>query len=392
MNITYIITESSFRNIEKYKWLKDNFDIGKLGSKDDREIIRLLENSHYSNIENCLQLINDYGSQSEEIGENILNCNDFLSFGRYLSELVLFAYLFNSLGDKVKSVRRIEDQKTPDISIKDNDLEFLIEIYTPMDFYGYQAFIKLVSQSLKNLTIDLGFKITTKLKSNNFFYAYDFPNFKEVYRWIENYEKKTITWLNSTSEGSSFELETPAKSVKLITSLNKVYKDKNVRSILSNESTRSNDTKLFFEIEDPKEFAKTQWGVKIKDKLQRQQAGEKRNGVLRILAINFSYADTSDIDFFNSNKYYDNLVNDVKFLVSDITPYPPYDIVLPCVLRFDCGFIKPINLSDFDNSKIDELLSNICLNKLIEKMPQASKSEIDEIFQAMLELEDNNRH
>ena len=69
--------------------------------------------------------------------------------------------------------------------------------------------------------------------------------------------------------------------------MNKIYKDKNVRSVVPNETTRSNDTKSYFEKDDPKCFAKTQWGVKLKDKLQRMQAGEKRDSLLRILAINF---------------------------------------------------------------------------------------------------------
>ena len=176
MRVNYTVTKSSLKNIEKYPWLKDNFQIGKLGDKDNREIIRLLENTHYPNIVQCLQLINDYGESSDEIGKNILTCNDHLSFSRYLSELFIFSY-FVEKGNEVKSINRIEGQKTPDISIKTNGLEVLFEIYTPMDFYGYQAFNKLISQTLKNLDIDIGFDITTKLESRNFYYAFDFHNF-----------------------------------------------------------------------------------------------------------------------------------------------------------------------------------------------------------------------
>ena len=183
-----------------------------------------------------------------------------------------------------------------------------------------------------------------------------------------------------------------SESITFTTKLNKIYEDKNVRSIVSNESTRSNDTKLYFEIDDPKKFAETQWGVKIKDKLQRSQAGNKRDGVIRILVINFSYSDTSDISFFNSKKYYDNLVNDIKFLVSDIEPYPPFDLVIPCELGFDCGFIKPINLSGYENSKIEELFSKIHLDKSIEKTSSASVSEVDEIFETIIEIDDEENH
>ena len=393
MNISYTITELCFKNIEKYEWLKSNFIIGKIGDTDDREIVRLLENTHCPNIVQCLHIINKYGERSDEIVEHILNCNDSLSFGRYLSELFLFSYLVEELNDNVKSIRRIKDRRTPDISIKANDLEFLIEIYTPMDFYGYQIFSKLITQTLKNLDIDIGFDIITKLESGNFSYAFDFPNFdKEINNWLENYKNEILIFLQSATEGDSYDVELFSKSVIFTTILNKVYKDIKVRSIVSNESTRSNDTKQFFEIDDPKEFAKTQWGPKIKGKLHRKQAGNKRDSVIRILAINFSYSDTSDISFFNSKKYYDHLVNDIKFLASDIKPYPPYDLVLPCELGFDCGFIKPINLSDYKDSKIEEIISTICLDKPLVKVPQASKSEVDKIFKTMLDINNEDSH
>ena len=392
MRVNYTVTKSSLKNIEKYPWLKVNFQIGKLGDKDDREIVRLLENTHYPNIVQCLHIINKYGERSEEIVKNILNCNDSLSFGRYLSELFLFVFLVEKLDDNVKPIRRIENQKTPDISITSNDLEFLFEIFTPMDFYGYQAFTKLVTQTLKNLNIDSVFDIITKLESSNFYYAFDFPNFRDVYKWIDNYEKEILIFLQSAKVGHSFKRELFSESIIFTSKLNKIYEDKNIRSVIFNESTRSNDTKLYFEIDDPKYFAETQWGVKIKDKLRRKQAGDKRDGVIRILAINFSYSDTSDISFFNSKKYYDNLVNDIKFLISDIKPYPPYDLVVPCELGFNCGFIKPINLSDYENSKIEELFSIIHLDKPIVKAPKASKSEVDEIFKALLDINNGDSH
>ena len=178
----------------------------------------------------------------------------------------------------------------------------------------------------------------------------------------------------------------------LFTTLNNLSQDPLDRSIIYRESTRSTDTKLFFEIDNPEYFAKSQFGIKIKDKLQKQQAGIKKDGIIRVLAINFSLCDTSNIDFFNSERYYRNLKNDINLLVSDIIPYPPYDLVLPCELGFDCGFIKPVNLSDFDNSKIDELIATIHLNNPIKEIPTATVSEVNKIVDAMQEIDDENSH
>ncbi|MDP8268384.1 MAG: hypothetical protein P9L97_06600 [Candidatus Tenebribacter davisii] len=271
MAISYKITDRSYNFIKKYAWINSNLKLGNIGSIDSREIIRLLENSHYPNIEKCLYLINEYGFQSDEIGESILKETDMITFQRALSELYLFKYLYDKLGNKVKAIRREDNKKTPDISVKLNEIEFLIEIYSPTDFYAYQIFSKLIYQALKNLNIEMGFDITTKLESKNFGYATEFWDYKVVLDWIDSYRTDIIAWLKTADDGEFFESQTPAISAKLSTTLNRINCDIGDRSISYEEPTRSNDTRHFYETSDPELFSKSQWGVKLKGKLMKPQ-------------------------------------------------------------------------------------------------------------------------
>jgi hypothetical protein len=368
MEITYKITEISKNAIEEFPWIKSNFTLGELGSRDDREITRLLENTHYSHITKTLEQIDKYGSQSGEIGELILVCNDNLGFSRLLAELSLFIHLHDKLRSNVTTIRRVQKQKSPDLSVKFDDNEYLIEVYSPMDYYGYQTFSRLLTSCIKNLVIDTGFNISIVSDAQRSGYTYDFPQFRDVYDWLDQFGKNFIKWLKAAKVGDAYNADSPAGSVKLKIQVKSMEENPEIRSISWIEATRSTDTILYFRIDDPANFAETQWGIKIKDKLQQQQAGEPRDKVMRILAINFALAETSDLSFLNDLEYHSNFDKYIKFLASDINPYPPYDVVLPCELRFECGFAKPINLSSLSYNSIENSLSKICMNTPIKEI------------------------
>jgi hypothetical protein len=155
----YKITEISKRAIENYPWIKANFILGDKSTRDDREITRLLENTHYPNISETLKLIDKYGRESGEISRSILSCKDNLGLSRLLAELSLFVHLYNLSGTKVTQINRIPNEKTPDFSVVVNDYKCLIEVYSPMDYYGYQTFKRLFTNCIKNLPVDKGFEI-----------------------------------------------------------------------------------------------------------------------------------------------------------------------------------------------------------------------------------------
>ncbi|MFA4839671.1 MAG: hypothetical protein WC703_09370 [Candidatus Neomarinimicrobiota bacterium] len=352
MEINYKITDISKRAIGNFPWIKSNFTLGELGSCDNREITRLLENSHYPHINRTLEQIDKYGSLSNEIGESLLVCNDSFVLSRSLAELSLFAYLYDNLKSKVTPIRRVQNQKSPDISVKLDDSEYLIEVFSPTDYYGYQVFSRLLISCLKNLDIGIGFKISIDSKAQNFGYTSDFPKYKDVYEWIEQFRVGFIKWIMTAKEGDICNVDSPTDSLKLEVKVESIDQNPKIRSISWNQATRSTDTICFFRINEPVKFANSQMGPKIKDKLQKQQAGEPRDRVLRILAINFGLADTSDLSFLNNSKYHANFDEHIKYLSSDIKPYPPYDVVLACELSYKCGFAKPVNLTSLSDKML----------------------------------------
>jgi len=389
MEIDYRITKVSKEAIEEFLWIKSNFKLGELGSRDDREIVRLLENIHYPHIKKTLKLIDKYGSQSSEIGDSLLKCNDNFVFSRQLSELFLFIYLYEKLKSRVTPIRRVQNQKSPDISVKLDDYEYLIEVFSPMDYYGYQVFSRLLTSCLKNLDLNIGFEITIDSQAQTFDYTYDFPQFREVYDWIDQFCKNFLKWIRTANKGDVYYVQSPAGSLKLKVHVESIEKNSEIRSILWGQATRSTDTILYFRINDPAEFSKTQWGVKIEDKLQKQQAGEPRDKVLRILTINFSLADTSDLNFLNDPVYFDNFSKYIRYLASDIKQYPPFDVILACELSFECSFSKPINLSNLSDKSIENLLEKIYFKKPINEIKKVPKEQVKAFWDSIINTLEN---
>ncbi len=385
MITTYCVSEISKKSIEDYQWLNDNFMLGEIGHQDEREITRLLENVHYPHIAKALMIINEYGPISEEIGESLLICNDCFVFERLLAELFLFAHLYAHNGPSVIPIRRIKNTKSPDFLVKLDELELLIELYSPIDFYGYQLFERLLSTTIKNLDIELGFKLKIELTAADTGYAYDFPEFRRIYSWINEFQAKFICFLGNDRNGKQFEFHTPAESVKLNIEVVSVNDDRDVRQLCFSLGTKSTDTIQYFRLENSAQFATTQWGWKINDKLSQRQAGPPSDNNIRILAINLALADTTDLKFLNNPKIQRNYTNHIAYLSSDIQPNPSYDIVILCKTSVRCGFAKPVLLSKGDSSRIQGLLDRIGLTERIMTIPRASKEETERTMKEMIE-------
>ncbi len=381
MEIKYKITEISITEIDKYPWIKSNFEFGEIGTWDNREVVRLLENSHYDHIANILRRLDKYGELSDEIGEQLLYCNDIIVFDRFLAELNLFIHLYERIPTKIKAIRRIKNQKTADFSIMHEKMECICEVYTPMDYFGYQTFSILLTSCIKNLNFDKGFNITIDSDTEHFFYTNDFPPYKEIYKWLSNFQTEFVRWIIDAKEGDKHKFISPAKSVNLIVKINSIEPNPDARRISWFEGTRSTDSIWFFRIKDPVQFSKTQWGNKIKDKLIKQQAGLQSDKVFRILFLNLSKSETSDLSFINDINYLDKISKNIQYLASDIEPYPPYDIVLLCELGFECGFSEPIKLSNHDDKLINDLLSKSSLDIPIRKIQKSSEEETQFFFE-----------
>lgn len=377
MHDTYKVTRDGAEAIKAYPWIHSHFKLGKVGSRDSREVVRLLENTHYDHISRTLRRIDRWGKWSGRIGEEILRCNDPFNLSRLLAELHLFVHLYSRLKSGVAVVDR------PDISVAMNNYTCLIEVYSPMDFYGYQVFSRLLMSCIKHLPINKGFDVHILSRASSSTYVYDFPEFREVHRWMTRFQKHFLSWIRNAKVGQVYRTKCPASSLELIITLKHFANDPRQRSVAWNQAGMSLDTKLFFEIPDSSVFAGTQWGTKIREKLEKQQAGPPSHEHFRVLAINFSLAETADVSFLTHPRHFSNLEKHIKFLASKIHPYPPYDVVLPCVLGLRCGFAKPVNLSSLDDACVAERLRAMGLDKCIKKARRATDKELEEFTEAL---------
>ncbi|HEY0087750.1 MAG TPA: hypothetical protein VGB37_02840, partial [Candidatus Lokiarchaeia archaeon] len=331
---------------------------------------------------------NRYRKSCPIIGKRLLECNDIMQFDRLLAELFLFVYLYKIHNANVKVLEQSNKSRTPDFSIQFNSRELLLELFTPTDFYSFQLFKRKITQILKYLRIDIGYDLKVYSIADSSFYANEFPEFIKIIPWFYDFEKRISSWLVMASKNDEMIIDSPISSLKIKVIINNLFHDR-VRQIIWSHSTQSTDTISFFRINDPEQFSLTEWGIKIKDKLNCQQAGPQDPRNIRLFLLNLSNSDTNDLSFLNVQKYKDNISKDIKFLAADILPFPPYDIVLPCAIGFECGFSIPVKLSQDKAIIVDEIINFLGFNLPVKEKPSATEEDTKKLISELFELNDH---
>lgn len=63
------------------------------GNRSEKEIFRLLGNTHYGHINQLLQYLDQHISSTGEIGKRLLEQTDYFQFSQVLAEFFLFVHL-----------------------------------------------------------------------------------------------------------------------------------------------------------------------------------------------------------------------------------------------------------------------------------------------------------
>jgi hypothetical protein len=132
---------------------------------------------------------------------------------------------------------------------------------------------------------------------------------------------------------------------------------------------------------DARSTAQSQWGKKIKAKLYDRQSGGTAEKVLRTLVLNFSHADAAQPSFFLEPKVAERIDETVRLLVDDSND-PPYDLVLPAWLIYDCRFGKPVWLTKNKELRTegDQFLESANLTKPPTLDRGDQQKQIDELL------------
>lgn len=336
-------------------------------NRSDLEIVRLLNNLPAAGPRQLLQLINDYIDSAGDIGKNLLHEKDLLCFRRILSELYMLAYFKRIDGLDVKGTVS-KSNRIHDIDLELNSNRARIEIFCPLDFFGFQ-FIKTYTElEFRYCRCTRGFSVSVELlvAEDSGFHAYQIPNDdKTLRKWLKNLHQDVNEWLPNAEEGSEREFAGINDEFCLKATLEEIHPNPEHRYVQFNEPTRSNDTQHYFEKPLTVEYtAHSQIGNKIKSKLEKRQCGDPSPDYLRILVVDFRLMDVLDRDWFCRTHIAERMTETVRTLSDCIGPPIPFDVVIPVRLDFDCCFGEAVLL---DQDRKTEMMALMRATELDRK-------------------------
>jgi hypothetical protein len=367
--LSYPITQEVQSARRRFEVIDRLASIPKAG-RSKLEIVRLLDNVHYKHIEQLLELINGSLPQCGPIGTRLLGQTDRFQFDSCLAELFLFLYLRESLGDSVRPATTGASQRGPDIEVSWEDLSVKLEVYSPIDLMGFQMIEKLLGSLFKYLEVDRGFQLHIDITSlcdfpKSAFYPLSIPSERQLILWLKDMAEKAHVWLNQSHlrDGDRLRVEGPGRDMVIDARLKKLEDDPAIREITYNFGSYSTDCRLLFECETPDAIARSRWGQKIKQKLEKKQAGLSGASDLNILVIDFDRAHTSSPDFICWPKIADKLSETVSAIVKNISDPTSYDILFSARLNFECCFSSPIWIDQSKTQRGEMLIQKARLNR-----------------------------
>lgn len=350
--------------------------------RSELEIVRLLDNTHYEHLDRLLMLLDDRLSLSGNIGKRILEQTDPIAFDQALSEFFIFNYLHDLPAVEARAFAPKNHSLTHhDIDVAAGILSARLEIYSPIDFFGFQLMKRLVGTLFKYLNVDKGFQIRLRLEtSEDFFYVYEIGDESTVRSWLTQMERDVSKWIVNAREGDEKTFDGPNINVWYVAELAHVYEDSESRCISSRTATQSTDSRLFFEVGEPMDTAKSQWGKKLRSKLIKRQCGESNSEYLRMLVVDFSSADTGWPDFICWPKIAQRLSQTLKLIVDEIGPPLPYDALLPAQLSESCCFGKIIIMDGCRSKETNEFVNAASLDRPCRPQKADQTALIKEMF------------
>ena len=346
------------------------------GNRSEKEIFRLLGNTHYGHINQLLQFLDQHISSTGEIGKRLLEQTDFFQFSQALVEFFLFVHLQSCPELHVKAAKPNQpSDKCHDMEFHAEHLFVKLEVYCPIDVYGFQHFEKNVRDVFRYLDVDIGFVLDLNVKletSSGPFYTYDFSN---EHAWLKSIEEEAKSWISSARVHDDHIFKHPEKGLQVCITLKHVCSDPSKRLISISWPTQSSDSRLTFELGEPADTASSQWGRKVFKKLKKRQCGNPDSDCLRVLVIDFSFADTGWPDFICWPKIAERLKQSMEMLVVEVGPPLAYDAVLPARLQFESCFSDVICL---DQNRADEIVDIVKIAQLTRPCVDTSNSEAND--------------
>ena len=311
LSISYPITEGAKQSISGYPAIGKAFSMPDSG-RSEFEIVRLLSNTHYEQINRRLEFIDKWLEISGPIGRKVIQAKHPFQFEQAAAELATFAHLHERFGTAVHALESLDKSSCPDLEVRCQNWNVRVEVYTPVDLMGFQLFERYVPMVLKYLDVSLGYdlRVTTRPHQQahshdqgRLYYPYTIPEEKETHKWLADFAELVREWLSNESPKQVFSMSGPGGKMEIVVEIVRLGDDRNDRQICSIWATRSTDTRLFFEVGTPEDTAESSWGNRLKRKLWKEQCGKSAEGILRMLLVNFAMADTGWPHFISEERF-----------------------------------------------------------------------------------------
>ncbi len=390
--LSYPVNAEVISALDNFPKIENLLDLS-ANNRSDLEIVRLINNLPAPSPRQLLQLINDHIDSAGDISKNLLREKDPLCFRRMFSVLYMLAYIKRIDGLDVKGTVS-KSNRIHDIDLELNSNRAKIEIFCPIDFFGFQ-FVKTYSEpEFRYSRCKRGFSVSVKLlvAEPSGFHAHKIPNDDKTLRtWLKNLHHDVNEWLPNAEEGSEREFAEINDVFCLKATLEEIHTNPEHRYVQFIEPTRSNDTRHYFEKPlKVKDTAHSQIGNKIKSKLEKRQCGDPSPDYLRILVVDFRLMDVLDPDWFCWPRIAERMTETVQTLSDCISPPIPFDVVIPARLDFDCCFGEAVLLDQDREAEMTALLQATGLDRKCQPL----KKELlpPELMQRLMDRDDSDNY
>jgi hypothetical protein len=250
----------------------------------------------------------------------------------------------------------------PDLIVRVDGLSVAIEVYGPIDLFGFQVIQTYVIKILKYLEIDRGYALRVQIEpgaEHDLWYGYQFEPEIEIRPWLSKFAQAATTWLSCPSPQPVFRQNGPSTpGWKLSVAIEELYHERTSRMIHQSSATRSDDPRLHFEVGTAHTTADGWWGRSVRNKMAKRQAGPAPiAGLLRLLVVDFARLDTAFPDFICWPRIAERIDASVRLLASQIGGELPYDVILPARLGLSCCFGSPVWLGETKTRMQQDLLN-----------------------------------
>lgn len=350
--VSYPIDQSAKNQLCKLPHLSGRFSLPD-SDRSDLEIVRLLGNTHYEHIQDLLEYLDGSVLVAGPLVDEILKQTDPMEFGGKLSELYMYCHIARHMPGYIALPSGQRSNKRPDMTVNADGLDVAIEVYGPMNLFGFQLVETYAIRILKYLEIDRGYDLRLKIEPDaeyDPFYAYQFETEKEIRPWLCEFSEAAAGWLLNPSPPRVFKKKGPnASNWGLSVEIEELHEDRSRRTISQSTASRSDDSRLHFEVGTAETTANGWWGRSVKKKMAERQAGfAPKDDLLRLLVIDFARLDTSFPDFICWSGIAERIDACVRLLASKMDGPLPYDVVLPARLGPSCCFGTPVWLGEGD--------------------------------------------